>query len=238
MRGRSERVGGPDPRVVALSGVAAVVVILASLIAGGNTPAVDAPVARLVTFYATHMTSQMVAGALLSLGALLFLAFAATIGSILRPDGSQAPRAPAVTCVAGGVVLVAGLTILAGLSVALGDVGGQLDRPALQAIHVLSQELVFSISVGTSAFLFGAGTAGMRTGALPRWLGWLAFVLALVGAVPSHVLGGVLDHVGFAAFAGLGAWTLIVGVVLARRSGREDWSGQMSTGEKRVHADA
>lgn len=238
MRGKSDWVTGTEARLAALSGVAAIGFIVASLIAGGATPAADAPVAQLVAFYATHAASQMVSGALLSLGALLFLVFATTIGSILWPNGSKGPRASVVGCVAGGLVLVVGLTILAGVTVALGDVGRRLDPSALQAIHVMSQELVFSISVGTSAFLFGAGMAVLRAGAFPRWLGWSALVLGVVGAVPSHVLGGLLDHVGFAAFAGLGVWTLIVALALARGSGRKDRSGQVSTREERVHASA
>jgi hypothetical protein len=38
-----------------------------------------------------------------------------------------------------------------------------------------------------------------------------------VGAIPSHVLGGTLDHIGLLAFAGLGVWTLVVGVLLTVR---------------------
>jgi len=77
---------------------------------------------------------------------------------------------------------------------------------------------VFLITIGTSAFLLGAAASVLTTEVLPRWLGWLALLVAIVGAIPSHVLGGTLDHIGIAAFAGLGVWTLIVGVLLGVRS--------------------
>jgi xanthine/uracil permease len=57
---------------------------------------------------------------------------------------------------------------------------------------------------------------GRRPAAPARWLGWFAVVVALVAAIPSHVLGGTLDHIGFVAFAALGHWTLVVSVLLAR----------------------
>ena len=60
---------------------------------------------------------------------------------------------------------------------------------------------------------------------LPRRLGWLARLFALIGAIPSHVLGGALDHVGLVAFAGLGVWTLMAGILLSlntRQTGDPD----------------
>jgi hypothetical protein len=132
------------------------------------------------------------------------------------------------------------MTILAGLTLALGDVAGRLDPSALQALHVLSQEMVFPVTIGASAFMLGAGVAAMRSGALPRWLARLAVVLGVIGAVPSHVLGGGLDHVGFAAFAGSCVWTLIVGIVLAMRPAADttDRSRTRSPREESVDANA
>ena len=213
MRHRPGLIGS---RLEPLSGVAAVVLIVASLAAGGTTPAPDAPVAKLLTFYVSHGTNQLVSAALFSLGALFFLGFTAFIGIFLRLAGDWY-HPSTILCIAGGAVLVVGMTILAGLTLVLGDVAGRLDPSALQALHVLSQEMVFTLTVGASAFMLGSGAAAMRTGALPGWLAWLAIVLGVIGAVPSHVLGGALDHVGFGAFAGLCAWTLIVGVLLAMR---------------------
>jgi hypothetical protein len=90
---------------------------------------------------------------------------------------------------------------------------------AMQALHVLNQELFFPLTVGTAAFLLGAGAAALRSGALPSWLAWIAIALGAAAATPSHVLGGALDHVGFFAFVGLGIWTLVVSALLATRSG-------------------
>jgi hypothetical protein len=46
----------------------------------------------------------------------------------------------------------------------------------------------------------------------------VAIVLGVTAAIPSHVLGGLLDHIGFIGFGGLGLWCGIVGVMLSARS--------------------
>jgi hypothetical protein len=57
--------------------------------------------------------------------------------------------------------------------------------------------------------LAAAGLAILRFGALPRWLAWFSFVLALVMAIPPIGFFGLV--------VGLPVWTLAVSVLLYRR---------------------
>jgi hypothetical protein len=70
--------------------------------------------------------------------------------------------------------------------------------------------------------LLGAGAAALGGGVLPKWLAWIAVVLGIVAAIPSHVLGGVLVHIGFVPFAGLTLWLIGAGIVLGLRSRSSD----------------
>jgi hypothetical protein len=197
-------------------GVGSVLLIFGSFLAAGSQPEPGAPTDELTAFYTEHDAGQLAAASLMSLGALLFLIFASIIVRQLR--AAEAQRSSwATVCFAGGLLVVTGLLLFAGLALALGDVAGDLDPSALQALHVLYQELLFPLTIGVSAFMLGAGIATLRTGALPIWAGWLAVVVGIVAAVPSHVLGGVLDHIGFGGFLGLALWTLIVSALLARQ---------------------
>jgi hypothetical protein len=90
-----------------------------------------------VSFYAAHGTGQLASGALLSLAALLFLTFVAIVFSTHRIAGGE-PSAAAILCLAGGVIVVVGVTILAGFALALGDVAQHVEASSLQAAHVLS----------------------------------------------------------------------------------------------------
>ena len=204
-------------RWIPLSGIAAVILIVAGAGAAGSTPREDAPVSKLVAFYTAHDTGQVASGVLTSLGALFFLIFSAAFVDALRRAAHADSQVWAVLCFGGSVVFVAGLTIAAGISVFIGNVAGDLDPPALQALHEASLTVIFPWTIGASAFLLGAGAGVLQSEPLPRWLGWTAVVLGVVAAIPSHVLGGVLDHIGVVPVAGLGVWTLIVSVVLARR---------------------
>lgn len=196
-----------------LSGAVAVVLILAGFVVAGNAPKGTSSVPEVVAFYSKHGAAQTTSGVLLSLGALSFLVFAATFAARVR----SAPGGAALGLL-GAVVLVVGLTTFAGLSIAMADVVGHVAGSALQALNVLADDavFVFLITIGTSAFLLGAAAAVFGTSVLPRWLGWCAIVFAVVGAIPSHVLGGALDHIGLLAFAGLGLWSLVASVMLAR----------------------
>ena len=59
-------------------------------------------------------------------------------------------------------------------------------------------------------FLISVGLSILRTGALPRWLGWVALALVVIGFTP----------IGFAAFLGAGIWIVVVSVMLAVRARR------------------
>ena len=202
-------------RLLPLNGLLAVVLIAAGLIAAGNAPKGTSSVAKVVAFYDKHTAALTTSGVLLSLGTLSLLVFAATFAErVWSVPGGVA------LCLLGAGVLAVGLTTLAGLSVAMADVVGHVNGSALQGLNVLADDavFVFLITIGTSAFLLGGAAAVFATSVLPRWLGWWAVVFAVVGAIPSHVFGGTLDHIGLLAFAGLGVWSVIVSVMLAARA--------------------
>jgi hypothetical protein len=204
-------------RLARLSGIPAVVLIAAGFSASGATPREDAPVDKLVSFYNEHDTGQIVSGVLVSLGALLFLLFASALVDVFRRSETES-RTLAALSYGGALLFTAGLTVGAGLSVFIGGTVSDLEPAALQALHVASLIVIFPISIGASAFFLGAGFEVLRTQLLPAWLGWSAVVLGVVAAIPSHVLGGALDHIGIIPVTGLGIWTLVVSVLLTRRA--------------------
>src|SRR5215211_2834837 len=81
-------------RLLPLSGVAAVVLIFASFVPAGSTPAAEASAGHLAGFYTQHAGGQMAAGVLMSLGALLLVIFAATLADVLRREEEEAAPIP------------------------------------------------------------------------------------------------------------------------------------------------
>jgi hypothetical protein len=204
-------------RLVPLSGIPAVVLILAGAGAAGNTPRENASVTKLVSFYTKHDTGQVTSGVLVGLGGLFFLIFAATVVSALNRRGEEARVSPLV-CFGGALVFVGGLSLAAGISVFIGEAVDDLDPAALQALHIASLTVVYPWTIGASGFLLGAGVGSLQTRTLAPWLGWSAIVLGVLAAIPNHVLGGVLDHIGVVPIVGLGIWAIVVSVMLSRRA--------------------
>ena len=62
--------------------------------------------------------------------------------------------------------------------------------------------------MGSVVAMLAAGLSIVRHGALPKWLGWVAIALAVIGMTP----------VGFVGFLGSAVWVLIVSVMLSMRA--------------------
>jgi hypothetical protein len=79
------------------------------------------------------------------------------------------------------------------------------------------------LAVPIAIFLLGAGFGARASGAFPRWLGWLAIVLAVgfvlgAGSVTGdEVDGGFLGVVLFFAYIGLLVWIVGASVSMLRR---------------------
>jgi len=195
-------------RIVPLSGIVAVAAIFAAFALSGETPDTDAPVNEVVDFYNDHKDDLQLTGALLALGALFFTFFSTTLAGVLRRAQGEAGGSSALSF-GGGILFAVGLAIFAGLNFTIGDAADDIDPASLQALHVLGNDMFFPLAVGTAAFLLGSGIATVKTGALPKWLGWVAIVLGVLAATP----------LGFFSFMALGVWTLIVSVLLSMRAG-------------------
>jgi hypothetical protein len=193
-----------------LSGVVAVLLIVAAFIVGGETPATDDSLEEVVSYYTDNDTEIAISSLLAGLGAFFFLLFTAAVAGRLRgPAGESTPSS--TVCLAGGIVLVVGMTIFAGLGFAAADVVDDVEPSVVQAINALGSDMFFTVAVGTAAFLVGAGFGSRRTDALPSWLSWSAIVLGVVAITP----------LGFFAFLALGVWALIVSVLLFWRADGE-----------------
>ena len=194
-------------QLLPLSGVASVLLIVASFIVVGEPPDLNAPADEVVSFYAENDSSLQWGAALLALGAFFFMLFATTVASLLRRDPARGAVA-APFSFAGGILFAVGATIFAGLSFTAGDAVDDVGPATLQTLHVLEMDMFFPLVVGVSAFLLGTGVGALKSGVLPSWLAWVAIVIGVVAFTPA----------GFIAFMALGIWTLIVSVMLAMQA--------------------
>jgi len=196
-------------KLLPLSGAASVLLIIISFLIAGEPPDVDAVPEDLLSYYTDDGTQ--IGAALLALGAFFFLVFSATVATGL--NGTPGDREPAGVAgkvsFAGGILFTVGMTIFAGISFTAGEVAEEVDAGALQTLNALEMNMFLPAAIGVAAFLLGTGLGSLGRGLLPNWMAWVAIVLGVLALTPA----------GFAAFIGLGIWTLVASAMLAARAG-------------------
>jgi hypothetical protein len=194
-------------KLAPLSGVLGVALIIGSFALGGDSPDQNGSAAEVVSYFTKHHDKLLFAAALLALGAFFLLVFTTTMAGALRRASGETGGTSALSF-AGGVILVVGITLFAGITFSLADAIKHLEPAAAQSLNTLGADLFFPLAVGNGAFLLGSGIGVIKTKILPVWLGWVAVVLGVAALTPA----------GFFAFMALGVWTLIASVMLSRRA--------------------
>jgi hypothetical protein len=202
-------------RLAPLTAVLFTGLLVASLALSWNTPNSDASGAKVISFFHSHRSDEMTSNFLGGFAAAFLLFFA----SALRVHLRRGADGLAALGFGGGILAAGGGAIFSSLGLALADVPTKLDASSAQALNVLSNDFFFPFAVGLSAFMIGNGLAIVRSPALPRWLGWVAFVIGLVSLSPA----------GFFAFFAVMVWAVIVGVLLYVRGGQPTGSPHPSS---------
>jgi hypothetical protein len=190
-----------------LSGIAFLVVAIAGFAIGGEPPSAGSPVDEIVSHY-TENEGQIFAGGILAgVGAALSIIFAATLSGAFRHGSAESNILPSAV-LAGATVLAVGIAIDGTIRIALADKADEIEPTSVQALQALWDNDFLPIAVGTLAFMIASGLAILKSGALPRWLGWVALALAVLTFTP----------VFFVGLIGTAIWIAIVSVLLTRQA--------------------
>ena len=195
------------PWVAPLTGVAFIVVLIVGAIIGGEPPDADSPVREIVEHYRDNKTSIEVASFVIALGAVLLVFFGAYLRTVLSAAEGPGGMLSALTLVGTAIVAV-GAAIDTTISISLAESVDDISPAAVQALQALWDNDFVPLALGVLVFLISTGLSIVLHGALPRWLGWVALALAVIGFTP----------IGFAAFVGAGVWILVVSVMLTLRA--------------------
>jgi hypothetical protein len=199
-------------RLAPLTGVIFVGLLFATFATSGDTPGVHASGLKVISYYQAHHAKAMTSDFLGALGVAFGLFFFAALRAYLRR--SERAAALAALGFGGGVVLAVGGASFSALDWGLADARNTLDPGAAQALNVLANDFFWPFAVGTAVFAIGNGLAVTRSGALPRWLGWVALVLGIAAMTP----------LSFFAFLGVLVWSLVVSILIFLRFDRPDSS--------------
>ena len=194
-------------RLAPLTGVVFAVLLAVTFILTGDTPDQGDSGQQVISFYQDHHAKIVVGNLLGALGVPFFMFFAATLRGYLRrnPDAET----PSAMMLAGATMIAIGGATFVSLEVGLADLRNDIAPAAMQALNGLDNELYWPFTTGVCVFGIGAGLAILNGGGLPRWLGWVAFVLGIIAFTP----------VGFLSFIVFLLWSAVVGIMMFRGQG-------------------
>jgi hypothetical protein len=199
-----------------LTGVAFVVIGIIAFLIGGEPKSADEPLNEVVDWYIDNKDSVQI-GAVVGVGAsLLLIFFGAYLRKVLRAAGGEADVLPLVSFI--GLVLIAlGFAIDATISFAaaeaadevrtVGNPDGEINPVTVQALQALWDNDFLPIMLGVLAFLWATGLSVIKTGALPKWIGWVMIALGIISLTP----------LGFIGFIGAAILVLVISVMLSLR---------------------
>jgi hypothetical protein len=188
------------------TGLAFVVFAVLSFAIGGEPPGTDDPVEEIVDHYLDNQDAVVASAILATVAALLLVFFANYLRGVLAAAEGGGPRLSPLV-LTGAAVMAVGITIDSTVYLALAESADDIDPTAVQALQALWDNDFLPIALGTTIFLISAAGSILRTGALPRWLGWVGIALAVLSFTP----------IGWVAFLGGGLWVAALAIVLMRR---------------------
>jgi hypothetical protein len=190
-----------------LTGVLFVVLVLVAFFAlGQSTPDGKDSAHKVVSFYHDHSNREIPAAIVLALAGVPLLYFSA----LLRDKGrafTQGRSALPGFAFAGGVVAAAGFMTAATLHLALADYADDIQPAAAQAVNAIDSDFFLPFAIGTVTLVFATSLMAIRSGLLPKWLGWVGVVLFVISFTP----------VGFIGFGLAGIWIVVVSILLYLR---------------------
>jgi hypothetical protein len=189
-----------------LTGVLFVGLLVATFALSWNTPDDKASGAKVISYFHSHRSQELTANVLGAYAVVFWLFFTGSLRGFLRRAGVS--EALATTAFGGAILFGVGGAILSAFGFTLANEINHLDAQGAHTINLISNGIFFPIAAGQAVFAITSAIAILRTRALPAWLGWVALVFGVVSVTP----------VGFFATFALLLWSLIVSVLVYRRS--------------------
>ena len=179
-------------------------VIAVAVIVLGSGPGEGASAEKVVDYFDDNKARQMVAVFLGGPAAAAILVFA----SRLRAAIDDRARAARSLLVAGAALYAVGIAVSSSVTLATVVASDKGFEGTAQTLNVLNSSLWIPFVIGIAVMLIGAGLSVLRTGLLPRWLGWVALVVGVVA---------LLGPGGFLGFLVAPLWMGVAGFLLYTR---------------------
>src|SRR4029434_4243115 len=158
--------------LLTLTGAGFFVLLAVGIIVGGEPKNADHAPRAIAYLYIDNKDSVFVAVLIMAAALILLVFFGAYLRGVLRTASGGKDVLPLVAFI-GIVVAAVGMAFDLTIAIALADRADHIALVALQSLQPLWDTDFIPIALGTELFLWATGLAAIRTGALPKWLGWI-----------------------------------------------------------------
>ncbi len=194
-------------RLAPLSGIVFVVLLATGFIVlGGSSPELKDSSQKIIDFYTHHKNREIAAAVAVGASVVFLSIFVASLyGRLKAAEGPS--NLGSTLALIGGVAAVAGFFGIIGVHVALIDGADKhIDPGAMVALNAIDNDNFPAFSLPLGVMLLGAAIATLKAGALSKWLGWAALVIAILFFTP----------IGFAGFGLSGLWIIAASISMSR----------------------
>jgi hypothetical protein len=211
----------PAERLAPLTGVAVMLLGVAGLIVlegPADRPEFSAPRREILRYFGEQDT-VVLGSFLLMLAAVFFIWFAGWLRAELQRAEGATGRLSATAF--GGALITGAFMLAMPAANALGAVYvDELSPVGAQTFFLFGNVFLYPAAMAGAVLTAATALVVLRTGAWPRWLGWLSLVLAIWLLVPplGAAAGTPEEPAAWTAFAALSTipiWTAVTAVALA-----------------------
>jgi hypothetical protein len=195
-----------------LTGILFVVVAIVAFAVGGEPKEADEGAQAVADFYVDNKDSVQWGAALQTLAAALLVFFAGYLRKVIRAAEGEG-HSGSLLVFGGALILATGIAIDGTLFFAASEAADSdnVDPQVVQTIQALWDNDFFPMALGSFVFLLSLGASIVRWGFVPKWLGWIAIALGVIGISP----------LGFISFLGAAILIVIISVILLMRARSE-----------------
>src|SRR5215212_3784597 len=187
--------------LVPLTGLVFIVLMIVGFIVAGEPPDADEDVQKIVAFHVDDKDSIEAGVFLLALATVFFIFFANYLRIFFRASSTSA------TILVGAAIFVVGGAIDGTILIATAEAADDIEPTSVQTLQALWDNDFLPLAIGIAVFLVSIGSSILSTGLLPRWLGWVVLVVALISVTP----------LGFFAFPLTGLLVIVLSIWLTLR---------------------
>jgi hypothetical protein len=202
-----------NSKLAPLSGIAFLALVIGGGVYGGEPPSQQGlkSAQELATAYAAQGDKLSVAIFVMGVG-LVFLVYFGSVLKTALDTGSAETSCLSRVAFAGVIVFVAGaatdLTLRVSMIAAARE---KVDPVAIQALSAYFSNDWVPSAIGVLTLMSASAISILKFGGVPKWLGWLAALIPIVGVIPP---------IGLFAMPAAGVWILLTSITLALQAGK------------------